>query len=138
MSEDWERARQAVRDEVAARGTENQTQIAVMLGVSEATWRRFDKGRTGRPWLRTTNAIEDALGWPRGRLERIARGVDASAARSPPPDPRSREAWRAKMPDLPDDEFEDVWAALNRWWSEAGGNPSRDARNGGASGQRHA
>lgn len=71
MSQD--KAREAVLDELAARGIAKNA-FAKAAGVDPATLRDFLAGRRW-PQSPTQVKIEDALGWDRGTLDRIARGV---------------------------------------------------------------
>lgn len=49
------------------------TNLARKIGISDTTLRHFLDGKTW-PIMRTMGRIEDALGWPAGSIEDIARG----------------------------------------------------------------
>lgn len=56
----------------------SQRELATRSGVDKNTVGYYLSGSTGRPYPKTVAAIEDALEWPRGTIEAIARGKDAT------------------------------------------------------------
>lgn len=84
-----------------------QREAAARGGLSQPAYNKFANARTDGIAVRSMDAIDDALGWPRGTTEAIIHGEPPPAAPAPvdPPrpddlaaliagDPQSREICR--------------------------------------------
>lgn len=87
----------------AWRADETQQAVAARAGIDTDTLGNLEAGNKW-PWNRTLRAIEDALGQPRGELDRIAAEADAPDGSPPPaPAPMSERLRRLIREELGDE-----------------------------------
>jgi hypothetical protein len=83
----------------------------IAAGVNTATWKRVEDGQSVKPF--TLAAIEDALGCPVGRAQRIIDGLEAEGA------PQTFREYLMAVP-LPESFRADVLRLLDAYESEQG------------------
>lgn len=76
MDEHWDRlAAQVTYDRKRLYRT--VTKATAKSGVARGTWDRLERGERVKSF--TLSAVEEALGWPQGRAERILAGEDETS-----------------------------------------------------------